>query len=194
PGAGSPAKYCFVDLVHLREVFSAQLETVTLDELVLDCLKILREQPVIGRCTSKCLKDRSHRRFLSEASRRLSREEFGHEVGTVHRHLKDGFVHQVFEQVLPADVEYECHFRLRGRDICKVLLRPYSKVRATWLRGFFQTGNHVLKLAFVGHVLEAEVSAFLRKVRDHLPEGIICERARKTIDSPESRRSHKDQT
>src|SRR5689334_2000547 len=60
----SPTKQRFVDLVHLRQILSAQPEAVLFGKTVFNCLKILGEQPVVCRRGTKCLKDRCDCGFL----------------------------------------------------------------------------------------------------------------------------------
>src|SRR4030095_10525676 len=88
---------------------------------------------------------------------------------------------QEFDRVLPSNIEHECHFRLYGRSVRKVLLRPYAEIDAARLRHLRKYRKNVLNRLFVrNEVLEGIVASGLREIGEHAPKlgiGELCREA-----------------
>src|SRR5262245_25498623 len=66
-----------------------------------------------------------------------SREQFGKKLGPRVEELKERFVHQMLQHVLPPDVCYECQLGPQRGNIGEVLFGTYAKIYPAGLDLFF---------------------------------------------------------
>src|SRR5580765_3798601 len=80
-------------------------------------------------------------------------------LDTISREFKQCLIHQVFQHVLPANVDNERDFWLQRRNVSEVLLRSHTDINATWPGVLLQCGNHLLVREFIREeIFEAKVA------------------------------------
>ena len=89
------------------------------------------------------------RGMFVEVLGQLPREQHRKERGSIFRELEQCFVHQVFEHVLPANIDDERELRTQRSHVSEVLVRADTQVDATWFRSLAQIGDNMLERALV---------------------------------------------
>src|SRR5262249_51372336 len=103
----------------------------------------------------------------------FSRKQSRQEIRAIARKLKQRFVQEMFEHIVPPNIEHEGHPRSYGRDVGEVLLGADADVHTTPPRRLFQRWDDELHRVFVQHKSRLNHTAGLRKLRHHPPEFLI---------------------
>src|SRR5262249_19698847 len=100
----------------------------------------------------------------------------GEEIDAIFRQLKQSLIEKLLDQVLTADVDDEGNLRFKRCEVREILFGTDAEINTPRSAPALEVRNHPLILPFVRYeIVGTKVTAGLRKILDHLPEGVVAD-------------------